>query len=114
MRSILRSRNKLRRAKSASKITISEREIKRTKRVKVKAKETKVKARETKVEARTIEKSTKVDAKANATIATIATTTTTNKKRLLKSCEQFICTHVSVTTLARYSRYIFYKVVYST
>ncbi len=88
IRSILQLKNKLKKAKNASKITTSKREIKKTKKIKIKAKKTKIKTK-------TIKRSTKVDAKANAKAIAIATTIITNQKRLLRLREQFVCTHVS-------------------
>jgi len=78
--SILQLESKLRKAKSANKITIDRKEVKEARGI----------------EARTTKKSTEVDAGADATIAAVAATTTTNKKRLLELREQFVCTHVSL------------------
>jgi len=82
---ILRLEKELRRATSASKITINKRKTRDNAR----------EARETKVETRKIETSTKTNAKVNTKATTTTTTTTTNKKQLSKLCKQFICTYVS-------------------
>ncbi len=88
MRFILPSKSKLRKARDASKIIINKRKIK-------KAKEIEVKAKETKIETKIIKESTKANAKANAIITITIATTTINKKGLLRSHEQFACTHVN-------------------
>ncbi len=88
MRFILRSKNELKKAKNANKIITNKREIKKAKRIKVKARETKIKV-----------KITKINTKANARISAIAiattTITTTNKKRLLRLCKQFVYTYIN-------------------
>jgi len=85
----LRLEKELRRATSASKITINKTINKR------KTRDNAREARETKVETRKIETNTKTNAKANTKATTTITKTTTNKKQLSKLCKQFICTHVS-------------------
>ncbi len=85
---ILRLKNKLRRAKDIDKIITSEKEIK-------KAREIEIKIRETEIEAKTIKTSTKANARASAKAIAATAITTTNKKYLLRLCEQFACTHIS-------------------
>jgi len=90
MRSILRSKNKIRKTKSANKIITNKREVEKAKEIEVETRKTKVKAKITK-------KNIETNAKANATTTTITTTTiTTNKKYLLKLRKQFVYTHVSL------------------
>ncbi len=94
MRSILRSKNKLRKTKSANKIITNKREVE-------KAKEIEVETRKTKVKAKITRKNIETNAKANATTTTITTTTTTttttiNKKYLLKLRKQLVYTYVSL------------------
>jgi len=86
--SILQLKNKSRKTKNASKITTNKEEVKKTKEIKVKTKKTRVKAK-------IIETSTRANARANARATIVVATTTTNKKRLLKSRKQFACTYVS-------------------
>jgi len=81
----LRSKKKSRRATSANKITIDKKEVENNAR----------EARETKLETRKIEVDAKADARATTIAATIATTIV-DKKQLLKLCEQFVCTYVSL------------------
>jgi len=81
VRSISRLKNELRRTKNANKITTNKREVK--------------KARETTIEAKTTRRSTKIDVEANAIIATTTTTITTNKKRSLRLCKQFVYIYIS-------------------
>ncbi len=95
MRSILRSKNKLRKTKSANKIITNKREVEKAKEIEVETRKTKVKAKITK-------KNIETNAKANATTTTITTTTTTtttttiNKKYLLKLRKQLVYTYVSL------------------
>jgi len=88
MRFILRFRKKSRKTTNASKIIINKREAKNNAR----------EARETKIEARKTKASTKASAKINAKATTIAITTTTtiDKKQLLKLRKRFACTYVNL------------------
>jgi len=88
VRFILRFKRRSKRATNANKIIINKRKVRDNTR---EAREIEVKAR--KIEAN-IEIDAKVDAKTTTTITTTITTTT-NKKQLLKLCEQFACTHVN-------------------
>jgi len=86
--SILQLKNKLRKAKSANKITTNKKKVKKTKKIKIEA-------RKTRIEARTIERNIKANAKTNATTIATTTTTTTNRKYLLKLRKQFVCIYIS-------------------
>jgi len=86
----LQSENKLKKTKNIDKITTSKREIEKAKEIEIE-----IETKETRIEAKTTKKSIEIDARANATTAVAAATTTANRKYLLKLYKQFVCIYIS-------------------